>query len=197
MKFGGPISRAGSSGSGVVCRSQGDWATSGFTPRVLSARCGNGVESCLVACNGWCGKETLVRTGKRPCSPSASLSPPHSSSCCTSACDATAAEVTGTEKTRASSSCAASQPVLSSGVAGWRSKKERTRALRNFPSSCVDGGKPAPEFTFCREILTFPVTSIYLCLLILFLTCNFNNWCDGEIKLAWVLTYPEFTQSSF
>lgn len=76
MKFGGPISRAGSSGSGVVCRSQGDWATSGFTPRVLSARCGNGVESCLVACNGWCGKETLVRTGKRPCSPSASLSPP-------------------------------------------------------------------------------------------------------------------------
>lgn len=93
-----------SSGSGVVCRSPGDWAASGCTPRVLSAVRGNGVESCLVACHGWCGEEALVRTGKRPSSSRGSLSPPssfctHSSSCCTCVCETSAAEATGTGKT--------------------------------------------------------------------------------------------------
>lgn len=40
------------------------WAASGFMPWVLSAGCGNGVESCLVACNSWCWGGTVVRTGK-------------------------------------------------------------------------------------------------------------------------------------
>lgn len=47
-------------GSGVVCRTQGDWAASGFMPRVLSAAHGNGVESCLVASNADVGKKPWV-----------------------------------------------------------------------------------------------------------------------------------------
>lgn len=132
----GPISRAGSSGSGVVCRNQGDWAPCGLQ----------------------CGEETLVRTDRRPYSPHASLSPPssfcaHSSSYCTSVCDTNAAEATGTGKTGASSTFAASQPVLSSGMAGQRNTKERIRALGNFLPLCVGGGKSGQEFTFWREIL--------------------------------------------
>lgn len=163
----GPISRAGSSGSGVVCRNQGDWAPCGLQ----------------------CGEETLVRTDRRPYSPHASLSPPssfcaHSSCYCTSVCDTNAAEATGTGKTGASSTFASSQPVLSSGMAGQRNTKEN-QSLGKFSSSLCGWGEVRTGVHILeRNTDSFPVTSIYLCLLFLFLTCNFNNWCDREIKLA-------------
>lgn len=130
----------------------------------------------------------MVRTGERPYSPHGSLSPPwsfctRSSSCCTSACDTNAAEAKGTEKTRASSSCAASQPVPRNGRA--EKQKRKNQSLEKFSFPLHKWGKVSTKVHLLqRNTDFFPVTSIYLCSLIIFLACKFNNWCDREIKLA-------------
>lgn len=125
------------------------------TPWVLSATCGNGVESCLVADVGkkpWLG---LVRDHTVPVLPWFPLHLPVP----TSALAASLCVTPMQQKPQAHKKQELLHSVLHLSLS-WAQEcqggeaKKRTRALRNFPSPCMGGGKPAPEFTFCREILT-------------------------------------------
>lgn len=158
------------------------WAASGFMPWVLSAGCGNGVESCLVACNSWCWGGTVVRTGKEGGSVCSLKSPfifllLHQILLHLCGVRSMQQKPWAQEEwvLGAPSSCAASQPILSSGMAEGRIT-ELNKNPEKFSLPLHGWGVMSTRVQLLqRDSGSFPLYSIYLCLLILFFTCNFQQ----------------------
>lgn len=180
------------------------WAASGFMPWVLSAGRGNRVESCLVAYNSWCWGGTVVRTEKEAGSVRSLKSPfifllPHQLLLHLCRVTPMQQEPWPQEKwvLAAPSSSAASQPVLGSAMAGGRiTKLNESPEKFSIPPARVSGNEHERSAFAKRYWLFSSVQYLSLPTNSIFLLVTSNNWSDTEIRLAWVLSFPVFTQSA-